>query len=75
MFTMLTLFLFTAFGIPLVLLAEFWILDRVGFLPRKRRPSLCEKCDYDLTGNESGICPECGTPIAHECARRSETSR
>ncbi|MCA9253067.1 MAG: hypothetical protein KDA54_18215 [Phycisphaerales bacterium] len=23
----------------------------------------CKHCDYDLTGNESGICPECGTPI------------
>lgn len=23
----------------------------------------CETCDYDLTGNQSGICPECGTPI------------
>lgn len=23
----------------------------------------CRKCQYDLTGNESGICPECGTPL------------
>lgn len=23
----------------------------------------CLTCDYCLTGNESGICPECGTPI------------
>lgn len=23
----------------------------------------CEKCRYDLTGNISGVCPECGTPI------------
>lgn len=23
----------------------------------------CHQCDYDLTGNVSGICPECGTPI------------
>jgi hypothetical protein len=22
----------------------------------------CRKCHYDLTGNVSGICPECGTP-------------
>jgi len=21
----------------------------------------CRKCDYDLTGNVSGVCPECGT--------------
>jgi len=23
----------------------------------------CRKCDYDLTGNVSDVCPECGTPI------------
>jgi hypothetical protein len=22
----------------------------------------CKRCAYDLTGNESGVCPECGTP-------------
>jgi hypothetical protein len=25
--------------------------------------SYCGRCDYDLTGNESGICPECGWQI------------
>lgn len=24
---------------------------------------VCHKCDYDLTGNVSGVCPECGTPV------------
>lgn len=24
-------------------------------------PERCYKCDYDLTGNTSGYCPECGT--------------
>lgn len=23
----------------------------------------CKKCQYNLTGNISGICPECGTPV------------
>jgi hypothetical protein len=23
----------------------------------------CEGCGYDLTGNVSGICPECGRPV------------
>jgi hypothetical protein len=23
----------------------------------------CRSCDYNLTGNVSGICPECGTPV------------
>jgi hypothetical protein len=26
------------------------------------RAGHCRKCDYDLTGNESGQCPECGWP-------------
>jgi len=29
---------------------------------RRERHRLCLKCDYDLTGNVSGVCPECGTP-------------
>ncbi len=28
-----------------------------------RKKCLCSACDYDLTGNESGNCPECGTAI------------
>ena len=24
---------------------------------------ICGKCGYDLTGNTSGVCPECGTRI------------
>ena len=27
------------------------------------RPGTCHGCSYDLTGNVSGICPECGRPI------------
>ena len=29
---------------------------------RRRRKGLCLKCGYNLTGNESGVCPECGEP-------------
>jgi hypothetical protein len=25
-----------------------------------RRAGLCTRCGYDLTGNVSGVCPECG---------------
>ena len=28
-----------------------------------RTPLQCFKCEYDLTGNESGVCPECGEPV------------
>jgi len=27
------------------------------------RPGMCRACGYDLTGNISGVCPECGRPI------------
>jgi hypothetical protein len=30
---------------------------------RRRRGGLCIKCGYDLTGNVSGVCPECGTEV------------
>jgi len=29
---------------------------------RRRRQGLCVLCGYNLTGNVSGICPECGSP-------------
>jgi hypothetical protein len=31
---------------------------------RKLRPRSCRTCSYDLTGNVSGVCPECGTAVA-----------
>lgn len=31
--------------------------------PFEDRGYLCRQCGYDLTGNESGRCPECGTAI------------
>lgn len=30
---------------------------------RQESSNPCRKCSYNLTGNVSGICPECGTPI------------
>lgn len=29
----------------------------------RAKPGHCSKCGYDLTGNISGVCPECGTTI------------
>lgn len=28
-----------------------------------RLPGQCRRCGYDLTGNTSGTCPECGAPV------------
>jgi hypothetical protein len=30
---------------------------------RREQEGLCESCGYNLTGNTSGVCPECGTPV------------
>ncbi len=47
--------------LPLVVLAIptafLWHRDR-----RRIPPGHCRQCGYDLTGNESGKCPECGEP-------------
>ncbi|HEY3241813.1 MAG TPA: hypothetical protein VGM03_00550 [Phycisphaerae bacterium] len=32
-----------------------WVRDR------RPKPGHCQRCGYDLTGNTSGVCPECGT--------------
>ncbi len=40
------------------------------WLRPRRRPAKghCPTCSYDLTGNESGKCPECGTPLTQDPA-------
>ena len=35
----------------------------------------CAKCDYNLTGNVSGVCPECGTPIPGDLIRTDDAPR
>ena len=31
-----------------------WCFDR------RHAPGLCQRCGYDLSGNTTGVCPECG---------------
>ena len=31
---------------------------------RRADERMCPSCAYDLTGNTSGVCPECGMPVA-----------
>ena len=43
----------------------------VTFWPARGRrvdPGLCPACGYDLTGNVSGVCPECGTAASNKAA-------
>lgn len=35
-------------------------------LKGRRRRGLCEQCGYDLRGNVSGVCPECGRRVGDE---------
>jgi predicted amidophosphoribosyltransferase len=48
---------------------------------RGRRPTAvghCRKCGYNLTGNISGVCPECGEPSRSgtgEAGPRSDTEK
>jgi hypothetical protein len=41
-----------------------WSLGRR--LNRRSEPGHCLHCGYDLTGNVSGICPECGVAVPEE---------
>jgi hypothetical protein len=38
---------------------------------RLHRPGCCRTCGYSLTGNTSGVCPECGTPVPKAPADKS----
>ena len=54
--------LFVGAWLPLLVLAgAVWLLARPMIRARRRRPGSCVTCGYDLTGNTSGRCPECGT--------------
>lgn len=52
--------LWLPFGLIAIPTAFLWWRDRP--IP----PGHCQRCGYDLTGNISGCCPECGTPAKPE---------
>ncbi len=37
----------------------------------RHKPGHCDRCGYDLTGNVSGRCPECGRPVREQAAHRA----
>ena len=43
--------------------AFFGLLVSIFFMWKTTPPNTCRQCSYNLTGNTSGICPECGTLI------------
>jgi hypothetical protein len=55
------------------LVAVRFIIQSLAWVPRQQRwdrsaRGLCSHCGYDLTGNASGICPECGTAVDPQIA-------
>jgi len=53
--TRLLSFLFALW--PVAAFFKWWLVRR------RIRPGHCRHCSYNLTGNISGVCPECGTRI------------
>ena len=52
--------------IPLLAIAlpTAWLWRR----DRRHPPGHCPNCGYNLTGNESGVCPECAAPVRQQDA-------
>jgi hypothetical protein len=56
-------------GIALPLWIPLFVLSVPAYCmwrPIDRGRSLCPRCSYDLTGNTTGVCPECGAAV--QCA-------
>jgi hypothetical protein len=54
--------LWLSLAAALVLTSVLWLADR------RPAPGHCQHCGYDLTGNVSGRCPECGEATNEEPA-------
>jgi hypothetical protein len=54
--------LFLPFTTVAVVTGFLWYRDR-----RRIPPGHCQKCGYNLTGNVSGVCPECGENTYSHC--------
>ncbi len=57
------------------ILAALVILGRGLFLASRMTKGLCARCRYDLTGNTSGRCPECGTATPEAQTMRTQALR
>jgi predicted RNA-binding Zn-ribbon protein involved in translation (DUF1610 family) len=48
---------------------------RIRRTQKKPAPGCCASCGYNLTGNVSGRCPECGVPAIKEDNESNDTTR
>ncbi len=55
-------------GIVLIASAILFVIER----RRRPLPGHCSTCRYDLTGNTSGVCPECGAKVERQMANIEE---
>ncbi len=53
--------LWVSFCVIAIPTAILWYSDR-----RTVKPGHCPHCGYNLTGNESGVCPECATAVPEQ---------
>ena len=51
------------FWVLLLILLGWALLLRRRYLAWLNSAGKCRQCGYNLTGNVSGICPECGCPV------------
>ncbi len=47
----------------------------ISAIRRRIPPGHCKKCTYNLTGNTSGVCPECGTPATPQVYKESSVNQ
>lgn len=55
--------------IPFLIAVILPAVSIVKSLRKRKSGNQCPYCDYDLTGNQSGICPECGQQIIAPCVQ------
>lgn len=51
------------FGLPVFFIVMWRKKRREARVEFRRKNGICVNCGYDLRGNTTGICPECGQPI------------
>jgi hypothetical protein len=60
--------------IPLVICLVPCSLEFARSFNSRSSPGCCETCGYDLTGNVSGVCPECGRPTGDAAVQAQQAS-
>ena len=60
---------FFALQLPAWLVVGVWLWHRQENARLQEERRRCERCGYSLTGNMSGVCPECGTSTLRRLRR------